>query len=76
MSVNLTLIIYISAARSTEAHNALGGIIAGFELPFPVTPSDECADGMQCPIEAGETRVYSMSLNCPFFAPTVSLLYN
>ena len=75
MSVNLTLINYISAARSTEAHNALDGIISGLVLPFPVTPSDECAAGMQCPIEVGETRVYSVSLTCPSFAPTVSLLY-
>ena len=65
---------YLSGVAINVAHNALAGVIAGIELPFPVTPSNACAGGMQCPISAGDTRVYSVSLTCPAFAPTVRLL--
>ena len=60
------------AQDSNEAHTQLHGIIAGAELPFPVSPSNACTKGLTCPVVAGESHIYTVSLDCPWFAPAVS----
>ena len=64
---------YFVGQDSAEGHTSLHGIIAGTELPFPINPSNACTKGLTCPIVAGQSHIYSVSLHCPFFAPTVSI---
>ena len=64
--------MFCLAATITQAKNVLHGIIGGVSVPFPVSPSDNCGNSLQCPIQPGTTVMYTITLRCPGFAPAVS----
>ena len=54
----------ILETQITSARNVLHGLFLGLKVKdFPVTPSENCGHGLNCPIQPGQTAAYTISLS-------------
>ena len=62
----LILLLLTLETQIASARNVLHGLIPALgttlKLPFPVTPADNCGHDLKCPIQAGETVAYNVTL--------------
>ncbi|KAL4238470.1 Phosphatidylglycerol/phosphatidylinositol transfer protein [Mactra antiquata] len=64
--VNFTMTRTVS-----EAHNVLHGGLGFLQVPFPLNPEMACNVNVPCPLEAGKTYLYTNTMTCPDFAPSL-----
>ena len=64
--------IWILATTIPETKNVLHGVIDSQLAPFAVTPQNICGHGgIRCPLHAGDTVVYEVTLQCPDYVAPV-----
>lgn len=67
---------FTATTRITEAHNSIHGSLLGFSLPIPLMPGQNengCVNVINCPVAAGTSIVFNYKIQCPTWAPQVSI---
>ena len=63
-SVFQCIVYFILDTHITTAKNVLHGVFLGLQVKsFPVTPIDNCGNGLTCPMQPGETGAYTVALS-------------
>jgi len=74
--VDYTVNVTFTSTESTKtAHAQVYGIVAGIPVPFSLPNADGCKDsGITCPIQQGQTYVYSATLPVSKLYPSVKVV--